>query len=263
MADEKEVVSERHGNVLVLRINRPEARNSLNPPVMAGIGAGLIEAETNPEIRAIVLTGTGDRAFCGGMDLAAFASGNMGGGGDIDAAGMARFQPFMSKGECSVPVIGAANATAVAGGFELLMACDMIVAAEGSKFGLPEVKRGLFAAGGGMFLAKRIPLAKALELTLTGDYIEAEEAVALGLVNKVVPADKVLDAALELAGKIAANGPLGVAATKELVRMAANKPADEVWKVHAERQATVFASEDAREGSMAFIEKRDPVWQGK
>lgn len=262
MADEKEVVSERRGNVLVLRINRPEARNSLNPAVMAGIGAGLIEAETDPDIRAIVLTGTGDRAFCGGMDLAAFASGNMG-GGDVDAAGMARFQPFMSRGECSVPVIGAANATAVAGGFELLMACDMIVAAEGSKFGLPEVKRGLFAAGGGMFLAKRIPLAKALELTLTGDYIEAEEAVQLGLVNKVVPADEVIDAALELAGKIAANGPLGVAATKELVRMAANKPADEVWKVHAERQATVFASDDAREGSMAFIEKREPVWQGK
>ena len=262
MADEQEVVSERRGNVLVLRINRPEARNSLNPAVMAGIGAGLIEAENDPDIRAIVLTGTGDRAFCGGMDLAAFASGNMG-GGDLDAAAMARFQPFMSRGECTVPVIGAANATAVAGGFELLMACDMIVAAEGSKFGLPEVKRGLFAAGGGMFLAKRIPLAKALELTLTGDYIEAEEAVQLGLVNKVVPADKVLDAAIELAEKIAANGPLGVAATKELVRMAANKPADEVWKVHAERQATVFASEDAREGATAFIEKRDPVWKGR
>ena len=263
MADEQEVVSERRGNVLVLRINRPEARNSLNPAVMAGVGKGLIEAETDPEIRAVVLTGTGDRAFCGGMDLAAFASGNMGAGSDEDAAGMARFGPFMSRGECTVPVIGAANATAVAGGFELLMACDMIVAAEGSKFGLPEVKRGLFAAGGGMFLAKRIPLAKALELTLTGDYIEAEEAVQLGLVNKVVPADQVLDAALELANKIAANGPLGVAATKELVRMAANKPADEVWKVHAERQATVFASEDAREGATAFIEKREPVWKGK
>lgn len=262
MADEQEVVSERRGNVLVLRINRPEARNSLNPAVMAGVGKGLIDAENDPDIRAVVLTGTGDRAFCGGMDLAAFASGNMS-AADDDKAGMARFGPFMSRGECSVPVIGAANATAVAGGFELLMACDLIVAAEGSKFGLPEVKRGLFAAGGGMFLAKRIPLAKALELTLTGDYITAEEAVGLGLVNKVVPADQVLDAALEYASKIAANGPLGVQATKELVRMAASAPADEVWKVHAERQASVFASEDAKEGSMAFLEKRDPVWQGK
>jgi enoyl-CoA hydratase/carnithine racemase len=262
MADEPEVVTERRGAVLVIRINRPEARNALNGAVMAGVGKGIIQAEEDPEIRAIVLTATGDRAFCGGMDLAAFASGNMGGNPD-DAAGMARFGPFMNRGECSIPVICAANATAVAGGFELAMACDMIIAAEGSKFGLPEVKRGLFAAGGGMFLAKRIPLAKALELTLTGDYIEAEEAVRLGLVNKVVPADQVLDAALEIANKIAANGPLGVAATKELVRMAANKPADEVWKVHAERQSTVFASEDAREGATAFIEKRDPVWKGK
>src|SRR5205807_3827088 len=130
----------------------------------------------------------------------------------------------MSRGEAGVPVVGAANATALAGGFELLMACDLIVAAEGAKVGLPEVKRGLFAAGGGMFLAKRIPLAKALELTMTGDPITVDEALALGLINKVAPADNVVEEAVALAERIAANGPLGVQATKQLVRMAVFEP---------------------------------------
>src|SRR3954468_13323804 len=197
MADEPEVVSERRDNVLVLRINRPEARNALNAAVMAGVGAGISQAESDPELRAVVLTGTGDRAFCAGMDLRAFAGGGMAPTED-EQRGMAVFGKVMSRGECQTPVVGAANATALAGGFELLMACDLIVAAEGAKFGLPEVKRGLFAAGGGMFLSRRIPLAKALELTLTGDPIEGAAAVDLGLINKVVPADQVLDEAIAL-----------------------------------------------------------------
>src|SRR3954468_4984359 len=262
MADEPEVVSERRDNVLVLRINRPEARNALNAAVMAGVGAGISQAESDPELRAVVLTGTGDRAFCAGMDLRSFAGGGLAPTED-EQKGMAVFGRFMSRGECAVPVIGAANATALAGGFELLMACDLIVATEGTQVGLPEVKRGLFAAGGGMLLGRRIPLAKALELTLTGDPISVEEAVTLGLITKVVPADKVVDEAVALAERIAANGPLGVQATKELVRMAAFAPADDVWKVHAERQASVFASEDAKEGATAFVEKRAPVWKGK
>ena len=262
MGDEPEVISERRGAVLVLRINRPEARNALNAAVMAGVGNGIIEAETDPDIRAIVLTGTGDRAFCAGMDLRSFAAGGLAPTED-EQKGMARFGPFMSRGQCAVPVIGAANATALAGGFELLLACDLIVAAEGSQVGLPEVKRGLFAAGGGMFLSRRIPLAKALELTLTGDPIPVEEALALNLINRVVPADQVVDEAVGLAERIAANGPLGVQATKELVRMAAFQAADEVWKVHGERQASVFASEDAKEGATAFVEKRAPVWKGR
>jgi enoyl-CoA hydratase len=176
---------------------------------------------------------------------------------------MAAFTRFMSKGECSTPVIGAAQATALAGGFELLMACDLVVAAEGAKFGVPEVKRGLFAAGGGMFIGRRIPLAKALELTLTGDPIDASEAAALGLINKVVPADQVLDEAIALAERIAANGPLGVQASKTLVRKAVFEPAADVWKLHNELQASVFTSEDAREGATAFVEKRAPVWKGQ
>jgi enoyl-CoA hydratase/carnithine racemase len=262
MAEEPEVVSERRGNVLVLRINRPEARNALNSAVMAGVGKGITDAESDPDIRAVVLTGTGDRAFCAGMDLRAFA-----GGGvtptEEEQQHMGAFMRFMSRGEAGVPVVGAANATALAGGFELLMACDLIVAAEGAKVGLPEVKRGLFAAGGGMFLAKRIPLAKALELTMTGDPITVDEAFALGLINRVVAADQVVEEAVALADRIAANGPLGVQATKQLVRMAAFEPSADVWKVHGELQAKVFGSEDAKEGATAFVEKREPVWKGR
>lgn len=263
MADtEPEVVLERRGAVLVVRINRPEARNALNPAVMAGVGNAIAEADSTTDIRAIVLTGTGDRAFCAGMDLRAFAGGGLQPTED-ERRGMEIFGRFMSRGECATPIIGAAQATALAGGFEVLLACDLIIAAEGAKVGLPEVKRGLFAAGGGVFLSRRIPLAKALELTLTGDPIDVTEAAALGLVNKVVAADKVVDEAVALAERIAANGPLGVQATKRLVRMAAFQPAADVWTLHDELQAKVFSSEDAREGATAFVEKREPVWKGR
>lgn len=260
--NEPAVVVERRDAVLVVRINRPEARNALNPAVMAGVGGAIAEADGAPDIRAVVLTGTGDRAFCAGMDLRAFAGGGMA-PTEEEQAGMAVFGRFMSRGEADTPVIGAAQATALAGGFELLMACDLVVAAENAQFGLPEVKRGLFAAGGGMFLSRRIPLAKALELTLTGEPIDAAGAAALGLVNRVAPADRVVDEAVALAQLIAANGPLGVQASKRLVRMAAFEPAADVWQLHGELQAKVFSSEDAKEGATAFVEKRPPVWKGQ
>jgi enoyl-CoA hydratase/carnithine racemase len=258
---EPEVIVERRDAVTVIRINRPEKRNALNGAVMGGIGKAIAEADAGADIRAIVLTGTGDRSFCAGMDLAAFSGGGLGGGDNQEYMGA--FMNFMSRGECKTPVIGAAQATALAGGFELLMSCDIVVASEDAQFGIPEVKRGLFAAGGGMFLSRRIPLAKALELALTGAPIDAAEAARLGLINKVVPADKVLDEAIAMAELVAANGPLGVEASKKLLRMAAVEPAADVWKLHSELQGKVFSSKDAQEGSMAFVEKRSPVWKGE
>jgi enoyl-CoA hydratase/carnithine racemase len=252
------LVREQRGAVVVLRLNRPEARNALNAELMSELGLGLIAAEADPEVRCAVVTGTGDRAFCAGMDLAAFAAGEP---ADTDPEGLAAYGRFV-EGDIAVPIVGAANGTAVAGGFEVLLACDLVVASEEARFGLPEVKRGLFAAGGGVNLGTRIPLALALELTLTGDLVDAARAAELGLVNRVVPAAEVLDAAIALGERIAANGPLGLQATKQLVRLAVTDPA-RARELQPEWQQKVFGSEDAKEGATAFIEKRDPVWKGR
>jgi enoyl-CoA hydratase/carnithine racemase len=251
------LVREQRGNVLVLRLNRPEARNALSGELVSELGLGFDDAEQDPGVRCVVLTGTGDRAFCAGMDLAAFASGSA---GEVDPRGTAAFGRFMAGG-ITLPIVGAAQATAVAGGFELLLACDMVVASDAAKFGLPEVKRGLFPAGGGVFLGTRVPLAIALELTLTGDPVDATRAAALGLVNEVVPAGDVLDAAIRLAERIARNGPLALQATKQMVRAAVADYAGAI-ALQDEWQPKVFGSNDAREGATAFIEKRDPVWTG-
>jgi enoyl-CoA hydratase/carnithine racemase len=252
------LVKEQRGAVLVLRLNRPEARNALNPELLSAVGLAMLEAEADPGIRCVVLTGTGDRAFCSGMDLRAFAEG--GGMGAADPEGMKGFGKF-TGGELTVPVVGAAQATAVAGGFELLLGCDVVVAADSAKFGIPEVKRSLFAAGGGVYISTRIPLAVALELTLTGDPIDAQRAYDLGLINRVVPAEQVVDAAVELGERIAANGPLGLQATKLIVRAASTDMA-KAKEIYAEWQPKVFNSNDAKEGATAFVEKRDPVWTG-
>jgi enoyl-CoA hydratase/carnithine racemase len=254
-----DLVRERREAVLVARLNRPDARNALTPELIRSIGAAIVEAETDPEIGAVVLTGTGDRAFCAGMDLRAFAAGEQTPLGDDDAGrGFLR----LTEGAVTVPIVGAANGTALAGGFELLLGCDVIIASSEANFGLPEVKRALFPAGGGTFLGARVGLGIALEMTLTGDPIGAERAYELGLVNAVVPADKVLATAVAFAERIAANGPLAVAAVKELVRLGVSDPARARERLR-ELQAVVFNSEDAKEGATAFVEKRTPVWQGR
>ncbi len=250
------LLRERRDNVLLITLNRPDARNALNAELLREISAAVGEAEADPAIRVLVITGTGDRAFCAGMDLRDFAAGENPLSGGIEG-----FQRLV-EGSVSVPVVGAANATAVAGGFELLMACDVIVASSSAQFGLPEVKRGLFAAGGGTFLGTRIPLGVALEMTLTGDPITASRAYDLGLVNAVVPPEEVLATALEFARRIAANGPLAVAATKELVRLGVTDYARARVR-QREFQQSIFASEDAREGAAAFVERREPVWRGR
>ncbi|MHB8464170.1 MAG: enoyl-CoA hydratase-related protein [Acidimicrobiales bacterium] len=255
----EELVRERRGQVMVLRLNRPDARNALNAALLAGIGAAIAEAEDDPDVRAVVITGTGDRAFCAGMDLRSFAGGEQIGTGADDATGAYR---RLIQGDVSVPLVGAANATAVAGGLELLLACDLIVASSHAEFGLPEVKRGLFPAGGGTSIGTRLPLSIALEMTLTGDSITAARAYELGLINAVVAPAEVLATALALAERIAENAPLGLAACKELVRLGVTDPGRASARLD-HWGATVFASDDAKEGARAFVERRKPVWQGR
>jgi len=254
-----ELVRERRGAVLVARLNRPDARNALTPGLVRGIGGAIVDAETDPEIRALVLTGTGDRAFCAGMDLRSFSAGEHTGLGDDDTG---RAFLRLTEGAVAVPLVGAANASALAGGFELLLGCDVIIASSDATFGLPEVKRGLFPAGGGAFLGTRVALGIALEMTLTGDAISAGRAYDLGLVNEVVPPGEVTGRAVAMAERIAENGPLGVAAVKELVRLSVSDHARARERLNVLR-AVVFNSEDAMEGATAFVEKRTPVWRGR
>lgn len=255
----EELVRDRQGPILVLRINRPEARNALTPGLIAALGAAVTEAEADPAVRVVVLTGTGDKAFCAGMDLRAFAGGeNVDAVADGDMAGFYR----LIDGNVSVPLVGAANGSALAGGLELLLGCDVVVCSSEARLGLPEVKRGLFPGGGGTAIGLRVPLGVALEMTLTGDAISADRAYELGLVNRVVAPDDVLSTALAIGARIAANSPLGLAACKELVRLAVADSAAAKDRL-AYWRAVVFSSDDAREGATAFVEKRPPVWRGR
>jgi enoyl-CoA hydratase len=250
------VLTETRAQVLVITINRPEAKNAVNSAVAAGMAAALDELDSNDALRVGVLTGAGG-TFCAGMDLKAFLAGDL---PVIEGRGLAG----LTQAPPRKPLIAAVEGWALAGGFEIALACDLVVAAETARFGVPEVKRSLIAgAGAALFLARRIPQALALELLLTGDPISAQRAADIGLVNRLSPEGGALDAALELAGTIAANGPLAVAVTKQIARSAADWSAGEAWARQDELMQPVFTSEDAIEGATAFAEKRPPVWKGR
>ena len=255
MSEDSVVVTERRGRVLVVTINRPEQRNAVNLAVAEGIAAALDELDGDPELSLGVLTGAG-KGFCAGMDLRAFVAGERPYVADRGFAGIAQRPPVK-------PLIAAIEGFAVAGGLEIALACDLIVAARGAKLGIPEVKRSLVAAAGALLrLPRALPRGVAMELALTGDPISAERGHELGLVNRLADPGAALDQALELAGAIAANGPLALAATKRILTEGPSWPEAEFWQRQGEITGPVFGSADAREGATAFAEKRAPVWRG-
>ena len=256
MADEPAVLTERRDGVLLITLNRPDARNAFNLAQAEGVAAALDELDGTDGISVGILTGAG-KGFSAGMDLKAFVSGERPWVGDRGFAGIVQRGP-------EKPLIAAVEGFAVAGGFEVALACDLIVAARGAKLGIPEVKRSLVAAGGALLrLPRRIPYHVAMELALTGDPITAERGHELGVVNRLADPGDAVDVALGLAGEIAVNGPLALTASKSILQSASDWTMQEAWTRQGEIAGPVMASEDAREGSIAFAEKRDPVWRGR
>jgi enoyl-CoA hydratase len=253
---EPAVLTERRDGVLVITLNRPDARNAVNAALAEGVGAALDELDADDELRVGVLTGAG-KGFSSGMDLKAFVAGES---PYVEGRGFAGITRRSSR----KPLIAAIEGFAVAGGFEVALSCDLIVASKGARLGIPEVKRSLVAAAGALFrLPRRIPYHLAMELALTGDPIDAERGHQLGLVNRLAEPGGAVDAALELAATIARNGPLAVDASKHIVSSAQDWTEAQAWQEQAELAGKIFVSEDAREGATAFAEKRDPVWKGR
>jgi enoyl-CoA hydratase len=254
MADE--VLLEQRDQILTITLNRPEARNAINLAMAQALDEALSAAENDDAIAVVVLTGAQDKAFSAGMDLKAFARGEA---------------PFTPNGFAGItersfakPLLCAANGSAFAGGFEVVLSCDLVVAADHALFGIPEVQRGLFAGAGGLLrLPRRIPRAIATQLALTGDPITATRAYELGLVNAVVPGDQVMATARALAERIAANAPLAVRLSKAILRDTMDMTEAQGWVRNNASFETVASSADALEGAIAFAEKRPPRWQGR
>jgi enoyl-CoA hydratase len=256
MNEQPAVLTERRERVLLITINRPDARNAVNAAVATGIAAAMDELDTDGELTLGILTGAGT-GFCAGMDLKAFVAGESAWAGDRGFAGITQ------RGSVK-PLIAAIEGFAVAGGLEIALACDLIVAARGARLGIPEVKRSLVAAGGGLLRLPRVlPRGIAMELALTGDPITAERGYELGLVNRLVEPGESLAAALELAGQIAPNAPLALAASKRILNESVDWTDADFWARQGEIVGPVMSSEDAREGATAFAEKRPPVWTGR
>jgi enoyl-CoA hydratase len=248
------VLVEQRDRILIVTINRPEAKNAVNFAVSQGLADAMDRLDGDPGLSVGIVTGAGG-SFCAGMDLKAFARGER---CDIEGRGLGFTQRPPQK-----PLIAAVEGYALAGGTEVALAADLIVAAKDSAFGIPEVKRGLVAGGGGLLrLPQRIPYAIAMELALTGDNLSAERAYELGLVSRLAEPGNALDAAIELAEKITANGPLAVAATKKIIVESRYWGPDEQWDEQFKILIPVFSSKDAQEGAVAFAEKRKPNWTG-
>ena len=248
---ESAVLTERRGRVMVITLNRPEAMNAINGALSEGLRSAVQELDSDSGLTAGVVTGAG-KGFCSGMDLKAFSRGE-----DIGP-----MLEFVQNG-ATKPLVGAIEGFALAGGLELALSCDLLVAARGAKLGIPEVGVGLFAAGAGLFrLPGRVGYGTAMEMAITGDPITAEEAADHGLVSRLTEPGEALGAALVLAERIARNAPLAVAASKQLIRATQGATEEELWKIQRPHMATVWKSDDAKEGPRAFAEKRPPEWTG-
>lgn len=251
-----EVLTEVSDGVAVITINRPEARNAVNGAVARGIAQAVEELDASKDIQVLILTGAGG-TFSAGMDLKGFLTGDSPSVSDRGFGGIVERPPVK-------PVIAAVEGYALAGGFELVLACDLVVASEAAKFGLPEVRRSLVAGAGGLLrLPKRIPYHLAMEIALTGQHYPAARLHQAGLVNQIVPAGEALAAARDLAARIGLGGPLALTATKRVIAESGDWNSAEAFRRQAEIITPVFTSADAREGALAFAEKRQPVWRGE
>lgn len=263
MTDAPAVLVERRDHILIITFNRPDARNAVNAELAGLTAEALEEAENNSDIWVVVITGAGDKAFCAGADLKAIARGEKINRPEYMKWGLAG----IVKHPISKPIIAAVNGPALGGGTEIALACDLVIAADTATFGLPEVKRGFFAAAGGVFrIMEQVPRKRAMEMILTGDAISSQTALELGLVNAVVPAADVLDEALALAERICVNAPLAVQACKRLaVSLVDGTIIDEVdlWARNDAEYLPIMTTEDAKEGPRAFAEKRPAVWQAR
>lgn len=249
---------EKQDRLAVITLNRPEARNAVNGDVAAGMEAALDEYEADDGLWAAILTANGP-SFCAGADLKEIAAGR----GHLLSTKKGGFAGLVQR-ERSKPLIAAITGSALAGGTEVALACDMIICAEDTVFGLPEVKRSLVAAAGGLFrLPRAIGSAPALEVIMTGDPLPSERAYQLGMVNQVVPADQVMDAARALADRVMANAPLAVQASRRVAVRAFMDEDQDLWRASGREFGNVAKTEDYKEGPKAFIEKRAPKWQGK